>query len=100
MTRDYKEAQAALGDLRFTAVDTSGLEPFMAADSIQVDLHVLHCWPQTEELIWSRTHAVRAPFRGSSVTLFGYCRETISRLGSLDLSRNVVVCRVHMTGFQ
>ena len=27
VTRDYKEAAAQLGDLRFRAIDTSGLEP-------------------------------------------------------------------------
>lgn len=31
VTRDWKEGRAALGDLRFTVVDTSGLEPERAA---------------------------------------------------------------------
>ena len=35
MTRDYKEGVAALADLRFKCVDTSGLEPFMSSTSIQ-----------------------------------------------------------------
>lgn len=35
VTRDYKEAVASLSDLRFIAVDTSGLEPFMSHESIQ-----------------------------------------------------------------
>lgn len=35
MTRDYKEGRARLGDLAFRCVDTSGLEPFMAATSLQ-----------------------------------------------------------------
>ena len=35
VTRDYQEGRALLGDLEFLAVDTSGLEPFMPADSIQ-----------------------------------------------------------------
>lgn len=35
VTRDWQEATAQLGDLRFTAVDTSGLEPFLPSGSIQ-----------------------------------------------------------------
>lgn len=35
VTRDYQEAEARLGDLKFTAVDTSGMEPFPVAGSIQ-----------------------------------------------------------------
>lgn len=35
VTRDYQEGAASLGDLRFRAVDTSGLEPFQPGDSIQ-----------------------------------------------------------------
>jgi predicted GTPase len=35
VTRDYREGDAALGDLRFRAVDTSGLEPFMGASTLQ-----------------------------------------------------------------
>jgi small GTP-binding protein len=35
VTRDYQEAPAQLGDLRFKAVDTSGLEPFLPGGSIQ-----------------------------------------------------------------
>jgi GTP-binding protein len=35
VTRDYQEAEARLGDLKFTVVDTSGMEPFPAAGSIQ-----------------------------------------------------------------
>jgi hypothetical protein len=35
VTRDYKEATAHLLDLTFTLIDTSGLEPFMHASSIQ-----------------------------------------------------------------
>jgi predicted GTPase len=35
VTRDYRETVAQLGDLRFRAVDTSGLEPFSPAASLQ-----------------------------------------------------------------
>lgn len=35
VTRDYKEGAASLSDLKFTAIDTSGLEPFMSKDTIQ-----------------------------------------------------------------
>ncbi|KAI8465792.1 MAG: P-loop containing nucleoside triphosphate hydrolase protein [Monoraphidium minutum] len=35
VTRDYKEGVAQLGDLRFRAIDTSGLEPLAAAGSLQ-----------------------------------------------------------------
>lgn len=35
VTRDYQEAPAQLGDLRFKAVDTSGLEPFLPSGTIQ-----------------------------------------------------------------
>ncbi len=36
VTRDYKEGRARLGDMDFCAIDTSGLEPFMDASSLQV----------------------------------------------------------------
>lgn len=36
VTRDYRCGIARLGDLRFTVVDTSGLEPMMTPESIQV----------------------------------------------------------------
>lgn len=35
VTRDCKEGAAWLGDLAFRCVDTSGLEPFMAAATLQ-----------------------------------------------------------------
>lgn len=35
VTRDYKEGTGQLGDLRFRVADTSGLEPFAAAGSLQ-----------------------------------------------------------------
>jgi small GTP-binding protein len=35
VTRDYQEAPAQLGDLRFLAIDTSGLEPLLPSGSIQ-----------------------------------------------------------------
>lgn len=35
VTRDCKEGAARLGDLAFRCVDTSGLEPFMAAATLQ-----------------------------------------------------------------
>ncbi|KAG7670962.1 hypothetical protein Ndes2526A_g01249 [Nannochloris sp. 'desiccata'] len=35
VTRDYQESPAQLGDLRFLAVDTSGLEPFLPSGTIQ-----------------------------------------------------------------
>lgn len=35
VTRDYKEGVAALGDLAFKVVDTSGLEPFAPSGCIQ-----------------------------------------------------------------
>jgi GTP-binding protein len=35
VTRDYREAPARLGDLSFTAVDTSGLEPAAAPGALQ-----------------------------------------------------------------
>ena len=35
VTRDFKEGVATLADLRFKCIDTSGLEPFMSASSIQ-----------------------------------------------------------------
>lgn len=35
VTRDYQEGEARLGDLKFTAIDTSGMEPFPATGSIQ-----------------------------------------------------------------
>ena len=35
VTRDYKEGVASLGDLTFTVVDTSGLEPFAPSGCIQ-----------------------------------------------------------------
>lgn len=35
VTRDYKDGIAALGDLAFRCIDTSGLEPFMIATSLQ-----------------------------------------------------------------
>ena len=35
VTRDYKEQAARLLDLRFRLIDTSGLEPFMSAQSVQ-----------------------------------------------------------------
>ena len=38
MTRDYKEGNARLGDLVFRCIDTSGLEPFMDASSLQAGL--------------------------------------------------------------
>lgn len=34
VTRDYKEGVAQLGDLRFRVIDTSGLEPGAAGDSL------------------------------------------------------------------
>ena len=47
MTRDCKEGAARLGDLAFRCVDTSGLEPFMAASTLQarataLTLRMLH----------------------------------------------------------
>ncbi len=36
VTRDYKEGLAQLADLRFKAIDTSGLEPSLPETSIQV----------------------------------------------------------------
>ena len=47
VTRDYKEGVAALGDLSFRCIDTSGLEPFMAASTLQaratqLTMQVLH----------------------------------------------------------
>lgn len=41
VTRDYQEAGAKVGDLRFMAVDTSGLEPFLASGTIQSRASVL-----------------------------------------------------------
>ena len=41
VTRDYQEAPAQLGDLRFKAVDTSGLEPFLPSGTIQARATVL-----------------------------------------------------------
>lgn len=41
VTRDYKEGAARLGDTDFTCIDTSGLEPFMAASSLQASPTVL-----------------------------------------------------------
>ena len=38
VTRDYKEGDARLGDLVFRCIDTSGLEPFMDASSLQAGL--------------------------------------------------------------
>ena len=38
VTRDYKEGNARLGDLVFRCIDTSGLEPFMDASSLQAGL--------------------------------------------------------------
>ena len=35
VTRDYQEAPAQLADLRFLAIDTSGLEPFLPSGTIQ-----------------------------------------------------------------
>mmetsp|Transcript_10873 Transcript_10873/g.25831 ORF Transcript_10873/g.25831 Transcript_10873/m.25831 type:complete len:559 (+) Transcript_10873:170-1846(+) len=35
VTRDYREGRAQLGDLRFRAIDTSGLEPFLPSSSLQ-----------------------------------------------------------------
>lgn len=35
VTRDYQEGVGSLGDLRFKALDTSGLEPSMRGGSIQ-----------------------------------------------------------------
>ena len=35
VTRDYKEGLAQLADLRFKAIDTSGLEPSLPEASIQ-----------------------------------------------------------------
>jgi small GTP-binding protein len=35
VTRDYQEGRAILGDLKFLAIDTSGLEPYLPGDSIQ-----------------------------------------------------------------
>lgn len=35
VTRDYKEGVARLADLDFRCIDTSGLEPFMAATTLQ-----------------------------------------------------------------
>lgn len=35
VTRDYQESPAKLGDIRFLAVDTSGLEPFSPTGTIQ-----------------------------------------------------------------
>ena len=35
VTRDYQESPARLGDLRFLAIDTSGLEPFSPTGTIQ-----------------------------------------------------------------
>ncbi len=36
MTRDWREGQAKLADLRFTVVDTCGVEPQAPAHTIQV----------------------------------------------------------------
>lgn len=41
VTRDYQEARAKIGDLRFMAVDTSGLEPFLPSETIQSRASVL-----------------------------------------------------------
>lgn len=35
VTRDYQEGRGVIGDLRFLAIDTSGLEPYLPGDSIQ-----------------------------------------------------------------
>jgi predicted GTPase len=35
VTRDYKEQEASLLDLRFNLIDTSGLEPSMSCETIQ-----------------------------------------------------------------
>jgi predicted GTPase len=62
VTRDYKEGEARLGDLVFRCIDTSGLEPFMAASSLQAGLLTVLmtlCLAACLTLIvWSLLHVV------------------------------------------
>jgi predicted GTPase len=58
VTRDYKEREAILLDLRFKLIDTSGLEPFMSCTTIQGRATAI-----TQRVCSSHCNAVHNPQR-------------------------------------